>query len=431
MSSIIALNNVENTNFINECKKAEQMKKVHPNVPKTVIDKLKEIWDEVFPHRSLNFDDSKVLTSFNILSENGQSIKIQYKGNEMSDGERVALYLISQCLCVPQNKTIIIDEPEIHLHRSIMNKLWSEIEKTRQDCLFVYITHDTQFAANHLCSEKIWVKEFDGNHWKIEKIIESSLPEQLLLDILGNRKNVLFVEGTPNSYDTKLYREIYNNYYVVPCGSCVSVINYTKAFKNTEQLHNLKCYGLIDRDYRSQYEIEKYKKDNIYCLKVAEVENIFLVPELLEYINRSLDNVDDSKVELVKKYVVEDRFLKEKNKQIYLAIISQTKYKLSSLELSDLSEDELDKMFQNVSSYIEYDKMKENIKTDYNVITTTQQYKECLKLFNRKDLIKSVGNYLGLRNEEYCEWILRKIHSQNKEEVIKNLIEYLPSEIER
>ena len=134
----------------------------------------------------------------------------------MSDGERVALYLIAQCLCIPQNKTIIIDEPEIHLHRSIMNKLWAEIEKNRPDCLFVYITHDTQFAANHIQSEKYWIKEYNWFTWDYEKVKESDLPEQLLLDILGNRKNVLFVEGTADSYDTKLYREIYKDFYIVP-----------------------------------------------------------------------------------------------------------------------------------------------------------------------------------------------------------------------
>lgn len=51
----------------------------------------------------------------------------------MSDGERVGLYLIAQCLCIPENKTIIIDEPEIHLHRSIMDRLWTAIEAERED----------------------------------------------------------------------------------------------------------------------------------------------------------------------------------------------------------------------------------------------------------------------------------------------------------
>jgi len=115
--------------------------------------------------------------------------------------------------CSPKkNKTIIIDEPEIHLHRSIMNKIWSELEKGRQDCFFIYITHDTQFAANHKQAKKIWVKSYDGNTWDWAEVEESNLPEQLLLDILGNRKKVLFVEGDANSYDTKLYREIYKNY---------------------------------------------------------------------------------------------------------------------------------------------------------------------------------------------------------------------------
>lgn len=72
----------------------------------------------------------------------------------MSDGERVALYLMSQAMVAPINSIIIMDEPELHLHKSIMTLLWESIEKERQDCLFIYITHDTQFAANHTNSEK-------------------------------------------------------------------------------------------------------------------------------------------------------------------------------------------------------------------------------------------------------------------------------------
>ena len=85
----------------------------------------------------------------------------EYPGRDMSDGERVVLYLIAQALSVPNNKILIVDEPEIHLHRSIMNRLWTAIEDERQDCLFIYITHDTQFAANHQDTKKIWVKSFN------------------------------------------------------------------------------------------------------------------------------------------------------------------------------------------------------------------------------------------------------------------------------
>ena len=93
---------------------------------------------------------------------------------------------------------------------------------------------------------------------------------------------MLFVEGESSSYDTQLYSVIYSNYHVVACGGCSQVISRTKAFRNCQALHDCNVYGIIDRDYRSDREIEKYKKDNIYVLEVAEVENLFLVEELIK-----------------------------------------------------------------------------------------------------------------------------------------------------
>ncbi len=61
------------------------------------------------------------------------------------------------------------------------------------------------------------------------------------------------------SYDTRLYSKIYNEYYIVPCGGCNSVIARVKAMRDTEQLHDLECFGIIDRDYRSKHEIDTLK----------------------------------------------------------------------------------------------------------------------------------------------------------------------------
>lgn len=126
------------------------------------MDKLKAIWAEVLPERELIVEDSKFYALF---EKDGN--KIKYSANQMSDGERAVLYLAAQVLCVPKNKTLIIDEPEVHLHRSIMNRLWILLEKYRTDCLFIFMTHDTQFAAIHSNAEKIWIKEYDGNNWKL------------------------------------------------------------------------------------------------------------------------------------------------------------------------------------------------------------------------------------------------------------------------
>ena len=84
------------------------------------------------------------------------------------------------------------------------------VEKYRQDCHFIYVTHDTEFAAQHPDAKIIWVKSFDGkNKWDYEELTDDILPDGLLLKRLGNRKNVLFIEGKDDSWDYKIYSKIY------------------------------------------------------------------------------------------------------------------------------------------------------------------------------------------------------------------------------
>lgn len=103
LAALIALNSRQTEDFVKECKKMEKGI-LYPQVPKTVIDELLEIWDTVFPQRLIKIEDSKVIASYK-QTENEDTL---YKGNEMSDGERLALYLIAQCLWVPANKVLIV-----------------------------------------------------------------------------------------------------------------------------------------------------------------------------------------------------------------------------------------------------------------------------------------------------------------------------------
>lgn len=425
LSALFAMDNNQKRKFVESCKEKELLGQVYPKVPNTVIDVFKTIWAKVFPQRQIEFDDAKVTAVF---SKN-DSEKITYKARDMSDGERVVLYLIAQCLCIPENVTIIIDEPEIHLHRSIMNRLWTAIETARQDSLFVYITHDTQFAANHRQAKKIWVKSFDGTQWELEEIIESNLPEQLLLDIIGNRKTVLFVEGTADSYDTKLYSEIYKDYYVVPCGSCRTVITQTKAMKSNAQLHHLNCFGIIDRDFRSEYEIRSYKEDNIFTLEVAEVENLFLVEELLQVVNDIMGFNDYSRIDAVKNYIIEDRYAKQINRQVCEAVVSELKYRLSIVELSKKNEEEaketLDSLYKNIS----YDEIKKEKESIFNNAFMKKSYKAILSVFNCKSLSTSTGHFFELDNKGYCDFVIRQLNGDKSKKIIEAIRPYLPKEI--
>lgn len=423
LSALVAMQANQQEKYIIECKEKDSRGERHDKVPEMVLDKLKRIWNTIFPHREITIGDGKVTASLR------KDEVIEYKGRDMSDGERVALYLIAQCLCIPENKTIIIDEPEIHLHNSIIDRIWTSIEYEREDCFFIYITHDTQFAASHKNSKKIWIKEYGGTNWKYEEVEGSSLPEQLLLDILGNRKPVLFVEGTIDSYDTKLYSEIYKEYYIVACGSCSSVINQTKSMSANEQLHHLKCYGIIDRDYRSDYEIDAYKKDNIFTLEVAEVENLFLVEELLEIINDILEFPDDTKVKNIKKYIIENRFAKEIGRQTCEAIVSEIKFKLTIANISIKSEEEAKNTLESEFKNISYDEIKTKYTEKFNQILDSKIYKDVLKIFNCKSLSSSIGHFFNIDNKTYRDFILRQINGKRSSEIINAIIPYLPKDI--
>lgn len=426
LAALLALNNNDIKTFFDMCRTAEQENKAKPTTPRTVLDKLTQIWDTVLPQRKLIVNDSRFFASF---TNNG--VEKTYSANQMSDGERAVLYLAAQVLCVPPNKTLIIDEPEVHLHRSIMLRLWNALERCRPDCLFIYITHDTQFAAMHYNADKIWIKKYDGENWNLEKVTEDDLPEELLLDILGSRKNVLFVEGERNSYDTMLYTELYENYHIIPCGSCTQVIARTKAFRNNPSLHDCEVFGIIDRDYRTEYEINKYKDDHIYTINVAEVENLFIVEELIRFFASHIAKDPDTIFNDVKQYVINERFAKQINGQICEATVAQIKYMLLCADISKKDDTYAKDSLDAVIKAIDYDTIRNETEQKFKAILTQADYLEVIRVFNCKNISASIGRFFGIDNKEYRQVLIGLLHGDNRKTIIDALARYLPPEIPR
>lgn len=425
LSAIFAKHNIQVNNFFKECKAAKEGGINSPSVPDTIITKIVNIWDRIFPQRSIKLEDGKVSALYKPSSKNNASSESkEYVGKKMSDGERVALYLIGQVLCIDDNMTIIIDEPELHLHRSIMNKLWSELERERPKCFFVYITHDTMFAATHKNADKIWVRSFDGsNRWEIEPLTSSELPEELLLRILGNRRKVLFVEGNENSYDVQLYSKYYTEYYVIPCGSCEQVISNTKALRKINEFHQLDCYGIVDRDFRSEKEIESLKKDYIYTIDVAEIENLFITEEILEIVSDILLKNEHNVVNEIINQIVDEKCKPILQQQIHEATMRELTFKIPSIKAEPD-----DKIKEKIAEL--YISIKSNIYMKYKNALTNRNYKDILRLFNSKEIAKTAGKYFKHNNDDYIPFVLRKMDNIIFKNQIANALRlYLPIEI--
>jgi energy-coupling factor transporter ATP-binding protein EcfA2 len=240
----------------------------------TKFETLSDIWQRLLPHRQLviSGDDIQV-------SVGGGSVT--YPASDMSDGERAIFYLLAQALVAAESSLLIIDEPELHVHPSIMSSLWDEIEAARKDCAFIFITHDLHFAATRAAQKYVIKSYSSAPSWTIESVPEDTgFSEEVTTLILGSRRPILFVEGAGTSLDLAIYRCCYSEWTVIPRGSCEQVVHAVVTMRANAQLTRATCAGIVDADDYTSDEIQYLNSLSVYPLPVSEVENLILLPEV-------------------------------------------------------------------------------------------------------------------------------------------------------
>lgn len=397
---------------------ASKLSEVRVEPPTTKLDKVRTVWERILPHRKLILGGLRVETAVAGATEK------KYSSSEMSDGERVVFYLIGQCLAAPLNGIIVIDEPELHLHKSVQTPLWSEIEQLRPDCLFVYLTHDVDFAAAKESAQKIWLKGFDGTHWEWERISQNEgVPEDLLLEILGSRKPVVFVEGISGSYDSALYAAVLKDFLVIPVGSCTQVIQSVKALSSNAQLHHLNVRGLIDRDRRVPAEITKLEEKSIFVLSVAEVENLFCVKEIIELVSTLLQRDANADFLAVSESIFR-RLEGELETQASLRVLSEVKFKLNLLDDKAKGSEAIKSALHDLTDGIDVDAVYAEVLTMFQQAIAARDFEKLLEIYNRKSLSSQASAALGLANGGLPELIVRLANGSHQTEIRNALKKY-------
>lgn len=244
----------------------------------TKLDKLRSLWEKIFPGNHILQHTGKLM----FATDSGENI---ISAVTLSQGERAVLYYIGAVLYAMPEAVIFVDSPSLFLHPSILNTLWNAIEELRPDCTFVYNTVDVDFVNSRTENVSIWVKSFDvhNNAWDYEIFDSGKLPDDLFIDLIGTRKPVLFIEGDmKHSIDSKLYTLVFPEFTVRPLGSCNKVIETTRTFNDLKPMHQLDSHGIVDRDRRTDTEVEYLRRKEIFVPNVAEVENIFLLEEVIK-----------------------------------------------------------------------------------------------------------------------------------------------------
>ena len=248
-------------------------------VVSTKLEQLKAMWERLLPTRTLLLTGDRV-----DVSTDGTA----YSAAEMSDGERAVFYMLGQALMAPANAVLVIDEPELHIHPSILGKLWDEVQAAREDCSFVFITHDLNFAAHRL-GQKFVIKSCKpGPVWVVEQVPEDTgFDEATVTLILGSRRPVLFVEGGGNSVDSAVFRACFSDWTVIPRGSCEEVIHSVVTMRRNAALTRVTCAGLVDADDYTAEEAAAMTTHGVGVLPVSEIENLVLLPAVASVIAKS------------------------------------------------------------------------------------------------------------------------------------------------
>ena len=215
-----------------------------------------------------------------------------YSIAQMSDGERNAAIIGATVLTVEPGTILLIDEPERHLHRSIIVPFLAAVFANRQDCTFVISTHELALPASNPTAGVLMVRscEWQKNRasaWDID-LLESNdqVPEEIRQAILGSRRKVLFFEGTATSLDLPIYNALFPDISVVASGGSTDVQRAVEGIRGSYDLHHVEAFGLIDGDGRSKEAVDILRSRDVFALDAFSVESLYYCSESLDAVVR-------------------------------------------------------------------------------------------------------------------------------------------------
>jgi ABC-type cobalamin/Fe3+-siderophores transport system ATPase subunit len=228
-----------------------------------------------------------------IAIEEGQKVIAQKNGGapysvaELSDGERNAFLIAADVLTAKPGTLLLIDEPERHLHRSIISPLLTLLFQRRSDCTFVISTHDLMLPIDNPTAATLLIRSCEyvnsmATSWVADLLpAGAALEEGLKVDVLGGRQKMIFVEGRAQSLDAPLYSLLFPQVSIIPKSSCRDVEYAVRGLREAETKHWVKAWGIVDSDRRGADTIEKLRQFGIFALAHFSVEALYYNPWII------------------------------------------------------------------------------------------------------------------------------------------------------
>ncbi len=368
------------------------------------LDCFIEVWQDIFPESRILTESGRMLFAKGLDPD-------AYSAIRLSAGERAVIYYISALLYAPADSVVMVDNPDIFLHPSIMQTVWNRLEQMRPDCLFVYTTHDLEFAGSRTGAATIWVRDFDAaaRTWNYDLLPSSQgIPDEVYLAIIGSRKPIIFIEGdSERSIDAKLYPLIFKDYTVKSMGSCNKVIEATRSFNDLAAFHHLDSHGIVDRDRRDAGEVSYLRRKKIFVPEVAEIENILMLEEVIRTVATECGRSEDKIFNKVRhtilalfKTSMASQALQHTRHRVKRFMEYRTDGRFSDIDM-------LERHIRQITTELNPRGLYEKYMSEFGSYVRSGDYDAVLRVFNQKSMIPSsnVAELCGLRNKD--EYILK------------------------
>lgn len=241
-----------------------------------------------------------------------QKLYYKYRGqllsfDTLSSGEREVVNIVFDFLLRnPRDCIVVFDEPELHLHPELVQKLIRTLTDIGQNNQFIFGTHSPSIISSSLEDTVVFMSPPKGDGDNQAMLVSEDDDTQTALRLLGQSvgvialgNKVVLIEGDKSSLDREVYswliRERHPELVLVPSGGKETIVNFARVVDSVlnKSIWGVEFFMLCDRDAMPSQGMGGVSLDghpNFRMLSRYHLENYFLEEGVLATVFEEMED---------------------------------------------------------------------------------------------------------------------------------------------
>ena len=249
------------------------------------------------------------------IKAEGNSLRIkdgesEITEDQLSSGEREVVNIAFDFLLRrPSDCIVFFDEPELHLHPELANRMINSLRSIGENNQFLFCTHSSELISSNLDNTVIFIRPVNDQDENQAIIVSHDDSTSVALKAIGQSigvvslgKKIVLIEGNSTSLDKKTYLQILNGAFpslvLVPCEGKFTLQSFSNVTRNVleKTIWGVKFFLLSDRDAYPEELAQKIRERGlelrIKSLSKYHLENYFLDENIIAAIFEDMEPED-------------------------------------------------------------------------------------------------------------------------------------------